>query len=32
MEATLAVTADYANVTADGKLNVLGIFGEIKWR
>jgi hypothetical protein len=29
MEVTLAVLADYANVTAEGKLNILGIFGVI---
>lgn len=28
MEATLAVAADYANVTSDGKLNIMGIFQE----
>jgi hypothetical protein len=29
MEVTLAVLADYANVTGSGKLNVMGIFGEV---
>lgn len=29
MQAKLAVLADYANVTGDGKLNVLGIFDRI---
>lgn len=29
MEVTLGVLADYANVTSDGKLNIMGIFGEI---
>lgn len=28
MEATLAVAADYANVSNDGKLNIMGIFQE----
>lgn len=29
MQAKLAVLADYANVTGDGKLNILGIFDRI---
>jgi hypothetical protein len=29
VEVMLAVVADYANVTADGKLNILGTFDEI---
>ena len=29
MEVTLAVLADYSNVSAEGKLNVLGIFDAI---
>lgn len=29
MQVTLAVLADYANVTADGKLNILGIFDRM---
>ena len=29
MQVKLAVLADYANVTADGKLNILGIFDRI---
>ena len=29
MHITLAVLADYANVTADGKLNILGIFDRM---
>ena len=29
MHVTLAVLADYANVTAEGKLNILGIFDRI---
>jgi hypothetical protein len=29
MNVTLAVLCDYANVTQDGKLNILGTFGEI---
>lgn len=29
MQVTLALLADYANVTADGKLNILGIFDRI---
>jgi hypothetical protein len=29
MEVTLAVIADYANVSQDGKLNIMGIFQEI---
>lgn len=29
MDVTLAVLADYANVSQDGKLNVLGVFQEI---
>jgi hypothetical protein len=29
MHVTLAVLADYANVTADGKLNILGIFDRM---
>jgi hypothetical protein len=29
MKVDLFLTADYANVTADGKLNVVGIFNEI---
>jgi hypothetical protein len=32
MEVTLAVLADYANVTKDGKLNVMGIFAHINAR
>ncbi len=28
MDAALAVTADYANVASDGKLNIMGIFQE----
>lgn len=30
MELTLLLAADYANTTADGKLNVMGIFKNIK--
>ncbi|MBI2842500.1 MAG: hypothetical protein HYX78_03790 [Armatimonadetes bacterium] len=30
MNVTLAVMADYANLSQDGKLNILGIFNEIK--
>ncbi|MCX6382155.1 MAG: hypothetical protein NT023_22205 [Armatimonadetes bacterium] len=30
MDLTLAVLADYANITEDGKLNIMGVFGEIK--
>jgi hypothetical protein len=30
MDVTLAMIADYANVTADGKLNVMGIFDRIR--
>lgn len=29
MEAVLAVAADYANASSDGKLNIMGIFQEI---
>src|SRR5438876_1233956 len=29
MDLTLAVLCDYANVSADGKLNILGIFTEV---
>lgn len=29
MDLTLAVLADYANITEDGKLNIMGVFGEI---
>jgi hypothetical protein len=29
MEVTLAVAADYANITNDGKLNIMGIFQEV---
>src|SRR6266536_1742557 len=29
MEVTLAVLADCANLTSDGKVNIMGIFGEI---
>ncbi len=29
MEVTLAVLADYANVSQDGKLNIMGIFQEV---
>ena len=29
MRVPLAVLADYANVTADGKLNIMGIFNQI---
>lgn len=29
MEVTVAVLADYANVSKDGKLNIMGIFQEI---
>lgn len=29
MEVTLAVLADYANVSKEGKLNILGVFSEI---
>ncbi len=29
MDVTLAVLADYANVSQDGKLNIMGIFQEI---
>lgn len=29
MEVALAVAADYANITNDGKLNVMGIFQEV---
>lgn len=29
MEVTLAVLADYANVSREGKLNILGVFGEV---
>ena len=29
MEVTLALLADYANVTKEGKLNLLGLFGSI---
>ena len=30
MDVPLAVLADAANVAADGRLNILGIFGEIR--
>jgi hypothetical protein len=30
MRLLLLLAADYANVTGDGKLNVMGIFNEIK--
>jgi hypothetical protein len=30
MQVKLALLADYANVTADGKLNILGIFDRIR--
>lgn len=29
MEVTLAVLADCANITREGKLNIMGVFGEI---
>lgn len=29
MRLTFGVTADYANTTADGKLNILGVFTEV---
>lgn len=29
MEVTLAVVADYANISREGKLNILGVFSEI---
>ena len=29
VDVTFAVVCDYANITGDGKLNVLGVFGEI---
>jgi len=29
MEVTLAVLADYANVSQDGKLNIMGIFQDV---
>jgi hypothetical protein len=29
MDVTLAVLADYANVSQDGKLNILGVFQEV---
>lgn len=29
MEVTVAVLADYANVSKDGKLNIMGIFQEV---
>jgi hypothetical protein len=29
MDAVLAVTADYASVSSDGKLSIMGIFQEI---
>ena len=29
MEVSLAVLADYASVSQEGKLNILGVFGEI---
>ena len=29
MRVPLAVLADYANVTTDGKLNIMGIFNRI---
>jgi hypothetical protein len=32
MEVTLALLADYANVTKDGKLNVMGVFAHINAR
>jgi Family of unknown function (DUF6941) len=30
MQVTLALLADYANITGDGKLNILGIFDRIR--
>jgi hypothetical protein len=30
MQMTMGVLADAANVTADGRMNILGIFGEIR--
>ncbi len=30
LDAVLAVAADYANVASDGKLNIMGIFQEIR--
>ena len=30
MDAVLAVAADYANVSSDGKLNIMGIFQELR--
>jgi hypothetical protein len=30
LEAVLAVAADYANVSSDGKLNIMGIFQELR--
>jgi hypothetical protein len=30
MEATLALLCDYANVSSDGKLNIMGIYTEIQ--
>jgi hypothetical protein len=29
MDVTLALAADYANITADGKLNILGVFTAV---
>jgi hypothetical protein len=29
LDVTLAVAADYANITSDGKLNIMGIFQEV---
>src|SRR5437899_1694881 len=29
MEVTLAVLADYANLSQEGKLNIMGVFGEL---
>jgi hypothetical protein len=30
MDATLAVVCDYANYSADGKLNIIGVFQEVR--
>src|SRR5215203_1324734 len=30
LDAVLAVAADYANVSSDGKLNIMGIFQELR--
>lgn len=30
MEVTLAVVADYANITAEGKLNIMGVFDVVR--